>query len=102
MFDLSWSEILLVGIVALLVIGPKELPTAIRFCKKLLRKMKNLTQELSSAFNEIEPIDDLKKEAEKLNKDITYITDLEGNLQPTYDISDIVKKPEGNKVNKSS
>ena len=30
MFDISWSEFLLIGVVALIVIGPKELPGVLR------------------------------------------------------------------------
>lgn len=30
MFDIGWSELMLIGIVALIVIGPKELPTVLR------------------------------------------------------------------------
>ena len=30
MFDISWTEFLLIGVVALIVIGPKELPAVLR------------------------------------------------------------------------
>jgi len=101
MFDLAWSEIILVAVVGLLVIGPKEIPTVIRFCKNTLHKLRSLSKEVTDSFKELDPIDDLKKETEKLNEDIRYIVDLEGNLQPTYDLSDVVTKPEVKKVDKN-
>ncbi|OYX87045.1 MAG: Sec-independent protein translocase TatB, partial [Azorhizobium sp. 32-67-21] len=30
MFDIGWSELMLIGVVALIVIGPKELPSVLR------------------------------------------------------------------------
>jgi sec-independent protein translocase protein TatB len=94
MFDLSWSEMFIVAIVGLLVIGPEELPGVIRNCKKVIAKVKSSAKEFTSAITDIDEIDDLKNEANKLNEDMKTIIDLEGNEQPTYDISDLIGKNE--------
>ncbi len=39
MFDISWTEFLLVGVVALIVIGPKELPGVMRTLGQYTRKI---------------------------------------------------------------
>ena len=58
MFDLSWSHIAILVVVALLVLGPKELPNAIRTGAQLLRSMRKLAGEFRSGM------DDLLREAE--------------------------------------
>jgi sec-independent protein translocase protein TatB len=58
MFDLSWSHIAILVVVALLVLGPKELPNAIRTGAQLLRTGRKLAGEFRSGM------DDLLREAE--------------------------------------
>jgi sec-independent protein translocase protein TatB len=44
MFELgTWGEILIIGIAALVLIGPKELPFVLRTCGKWLQKFRHLT-----------------------------------------------------------
>jgi len=42
MFDLSWGEMALVGVVALVVLGPKELPNALRTITNLTKTARKL------------------------------------------------------------
>ena len=42
MFDIGWTEFLLIGIVALIVIGPKELPTVMRTLGQWTRKIRSM------------------------------------------------------------
>jgi len=53
MFDLSWSHIALLLLVALLVLGPKELPNAIRTGASLLRQARKMAGEFRGGFNEL-------------------------------------------------
>lgn len=52
MFDLGWSEMLVVGIVALIVIGPKDLPVVFRNVGRWVGKAKGMAREFSSAMNQ--------------------------------------------------
>ena len=45
MFDIGWSELLLIGIVALIAIGPKELPGALRTLGQWMSKVRRMTDE---------------------------------------------------------
>lgn len=101
MFDLSWSEMFIVAIVGLLVIGPEELPSVVRNCKKVISKIKSTAKEFTSAITDIDEIDDIKKEAQKLNDDMKTIIDLEGKEQPTYDISDLIDEKKSDKTSNS-
>jgi sec-independent protein translocase protein TatB len=58
MFDLSWSHIAILCVVALIVLGPKELPNAIRTGAQLLRAGRKLAGEFRSG------VDELVREAE--------------------------------------
>nr|WP_086643556.1 Sec-independent protein translocase protein TatB [Acetobacter sp. DsW_063] len=53
MFDFAWSEFALIGMVALLVIGPKDMPTAIRAVARMVRKARGLATEFQSHVDEM-------------------------------------------------
>lgn len=102
MFEFSWPEMLVVAVVALLVVGPEELPSVIRNCKKIITKIKSVAKEFTDSITEIDEIKDIKSEAKKLNDDLKIIIDLEGNKQQTYDISDIMDKSKDQKNEQDS
>lgn len=52
MFDLGWTELLVIGIVALIVVGPKDLPVLFRNIGRWVGKMKGMAREFSSAMNQ--------------------------------------------------
>lgn len=51
MFDLGWTEMLLIGIVALIVVGPKDLPGLFRSAGQFMGKAKGMAREFTSAMN---------------------------------------------------
>ena len=52
MFDLGWTELLVIGVVALIVVGPKDLPVLFRKVGQFVGKAKGMAREFSSAMNE--------------------------------------------------
>lgn len=52
MFDLGWTELLVIGIVALIVVGPKDLPVMFRTVGRFVGKAKGMAREFSSAMNQ--------------------------------------------------
>src|SRR5277367_5226195 len=58
MFDFSWSEIMLIALVALVLIGPKDLPIAIRAITRVLKKMRRMAGEFQHH------VDDMMREAD--------------------------------------
>lgn len=53
MFDFAWSEIALIGAVALVVIGPKDLPVALRRLAGFVKKARRMAGEFQSHFDEM-------------------------------------------------
>ena len=51
MFDLGWTELLLIGIVALIAVGPKELPVLFRKAGQFVGKIRGMAREFSRAMN---------------------------------------------------
>ncbi|MDP7151040.1 MAG: Sec-independent protein translocase protein TatB [Paracoccaceae bacterium] len=52
MFGMGWAELMIVGIVALIVVGPKELPVLFRKMGQFAGKAKGMAREFSKAMND--------------------------------------------------
>ncbi|HEY1979566.1 MAG TPA: Sec-independent protein translocase protein TatB [Xanthobacteraceae bacterium] len=73
MFDISWTEFLLIGIVALVVIGPKELPGVMRTIGQYTRKIRGMAADFQNQFQEAmreAEMADLKKQVDDMASDI--------------------------------
>jgi sec-independent protein translocase protein TatB len=73
MFDISWSEFLVIGVVALIVIGPKELPGVLRTLGQYTRKVRRMAADFQSQFQDAmreAELADLKKEVDAMASDI--------------------------------
>ncbi|WP_371037818.1 MULTISPECIES: Sec-independent protein translocase protein TatB [unclassified Rhodosalinus] len=70
MLDLGWTELLLIGIVALIVVGPKDLPVLFRNVGRFMGKARGMAREFSRAMNEAAEESGVK-EATKGFKDMT-------------------------------
>jgi sec-independent protein translocase protein TatB len=65
MFSLGWMEISIILIITVIVVGPKEIPTVIRFVKSITSNLKKLSKEFTSTVDEIthlQEVKDIKKE----------------------------------------
>jgi sec-independent protein translocase protein TatB len=71
MFDIGWSELLLIGAVALVVIGPKDLPRALRTLGQFTTKLKRMAADFQGQFNEAmreAELDDIKRSVESVRE----------------------------------
>lgn len=94
MFDIGWSELVVIGVVALIVIGPKELPGVLRTIGQWMGKVRRMAAEFQGQFNEAmreaemadlkKSFDDIKDTASSLSKN-NILTSL------TQDVSDAMK-----------
>ena len=86
MFDLSLIELLFIAVVALVVIGPKDLP-------KALASIMRLFKQLQQAFSEVrKQVDDIVDAAgvEETKQDLKTIIDQHGEVQEVYEIEDFL------------
>jgi sec-independent protein translocase protein TatB len=70
MFDIGWGELLVIGIVALIVIGPKELPGVLRTLGQGMSKIRRMASEFQGQFNEAmreAEMADIKKSVDELS-----------------------------------
>src|SRR5271170_1523890 len=73
MFDISWTEFVLIGVVALIVIGPKELPAVLRTLGQWTRRVRSMAADFQSQFQEAmreAEMGDLKKQVDDIAHDI--------------------------------
>jgi sec-independent protein translocase protein TatB len=70
MFDFGWGEILVIGIAALIFIGPKELPGVLRAAGQWMGKIRRMAGEFQNQFQEAlreAELADLKKEVDEMS-----------------------------------
>ena len=81
MFGISSTEYLLIAVVALIVIGPKELPAVMRTMGQWTRKVRGMAAEFQSQFQEAmreAEMADLKKQVDDMARDVKDIDPLKG------------------------
>ncbi len=89
MLGFSFSELLLIAVVGIVVIGPKDLPVVIRHVAKFLHELRGLYAGLKGQMDELVKeagMDDLHRD---LKKSMTTIIDLEGKPQPAFDVKEL-------------
>ena len=69
MFDIGWGELVVIGVIALIVIGPKELPAVLRTVGRTMNKVRRMAGEFQGQFQEAlreAELHDLKKHADDI------------------------------------
>jgi sec-independent protein translocase protein TatB len=102
MFNFGWGEIVLIGIVALIAIGPKELPTVLRSVGQMVAKLRRMANDFQGQFQEAlreADLADLKKQAEDLHSavkgQITDFTKIDPLADARKDIEKAFEEPAG-------
>ena len=92
MFDIAWSEMLVIGAVALVVIGPKDLPKALRSVGEAVGKIRRMASEFQGQFNDAmreAELHDIKKQVEEVGGSVQAATKVDFN--PIQTIRDELK-----------
>ena len=85
MFEIGWGELLIIGIVALIAIGPKELPGVLRTLGQWMSKLRRMASEFQSQFHEAmreAELADLKKQVD----DMTSQAQSYANFDPVGEV----------------
>lgn len=93
MFDIGWTEVIVVIVVACLMLDIKDIASIIKLARQSFKQLNHFTQEVKSFLTDIE------QETQVVTK---KIIDLEGKEQVAYDIEQILPKIHGSKKNKNN
>ena len=89
MFDIGWAELLVIGVVALIVIGPKELPAVLRTLGQSMAKIKRMASDFQGQFQDAlreAEFSDLQKTAEDFKSSVTDISSFDPMTETKNDI----------------
>ena len=80
MFDIGWSELVVIAVVALIAIGPKELPGVLRMVGQYMGKIRRMASEFQGQFQEAmreAEMADLKKHVDEMSDAAKGFTDFD-------------------------
>ena len=87
MLDMSWGEVMLIGGVALIVIGPKDLPKALRTLGQITTKVRRMAGEFQSQFNEAIR----EAELEEVRRDVEGVKRTVDAARPSFNPVDTIR-----------
>ena len=102
MFEIGWSELLLIGIVALIAIGPKELPTVLRTLGQWMSKLRRMASEFQSQFQEAmreAEMADLKKQVDEMTSQAQSYANFDPVSEVRRELESTQQQIEGAMVN---
>ncbi|HEY1473882.1 MAG TPA: Sec-independent protein translocase protein TatB [Pseudolabrys sp.] len=91
MFNFGWGELVVIGIVALIAIGPKELPTVLRTLGQWMGKVRRMANEFQGQFQEAlreAEFADLKKHADDISSSVSELS----TIDPLADVQKDVER----------
>ncbi len=95
MFDLSWSEIMVIAVAAIIFIGPKELPTFLRLIGRWTAKARSMAREFQGHVDDMvreAELDEVRQQVEKAGSDISR--DIEKTVDPKGEVTSALAAPE--------
>lgn len=90
MLDIGWQELFFIAVIALLVVGPKDLPRALGAVARMYRKARGMAGEFQSGISEMvreAELDDIKRNVEKAGR-FDMEKELKGAVDPTGTLTD--------------
>jgi len=96
LFDLSMTELMLIGVVALVFIGPKDLPKALRVAGYWVKKARTLSREFQSSVEQMireAELDEMRQEFKKASE-IDLDKEFRNTIDPTGSLAESLKPPE--------
>ncbi|MEK9794056.1 MAG: Sec-independent protein translocase protein TatB [Hyphomicrobiales bacterium] len=87
MFNIGWQELLIISVVIVLILGPKELPTALNTFLKFSRKVKRISRDFLEETESILSKEDLDKVKETM-RDINYNNNLTKEIDEIKNIKE--------------
>jgi sec-independent protein translocase protein TatB len=102
MFDISWGKLVIIGVVALIVIGPKDLPAVLRTLGQWMTKIRRMAAEFQGQFTEAmreAEMADLKKQFDETTSTLNSALDPSGFKT---DMEKLISDPMGTEASATS
>lgn len=88
MFDIGWPELMLVAVVTVIVVGPRELPRVMRTVNNYMRKARSLATEFRTSVEDMAreaDLEDIRKQAKQAVNSGVGLGDLENDIKGAVD-----------------
>ena len=98
MFDIGWSELVVIAVVALIAIGPKELPGVLRTVGQYMGKIRRMASEFQGQFQEAmreAEMADLKKQVDEMTDAAKGFTDFDPLASVKKEVDSFTADPLG-------
>ena len=92
MFDIGWQEIFVLAVLAIIVIGPKDLPRAVKVVTQWIKKARYMARDLQDGLDDMvreAELDDIKSQANQIMNGETF--DPAGTLADEFDVDGFEK-----------
>ncbi len=96
LLDIGWPELMLIGVIALVVIGPKDLPRAMRVAGFWVRKARTLSREFQSSIDQMireAELDEVREELKKASE-FDIQKEVHNTIDPTGSLADSIRPPD--------
>ena len=105
MFDIGWSELVVIAVVALIAIGPKELPGVLRTVGHYMRKIRGMASEFQGQFQEAmreAEMADLKKHVDEMTDTAKGFTDFDPLASVKKEVDSFTADPLGSSTSSAA
>ena len=94
MFDIGWQELFLIGLITILVVGPREIPRVLRTVVAAVRKVRGLANDFQRGIDELAretELDEIRRDLEK-GATLDLEREFEETIDPKGEMSEAVKE----------
>ena len=94
MFDIGWQELFLIGLITILVVGPREIPRVLRTVVAAVRKVRGLANDFQRGIDELAretELDEIRRDIEK-GATLDLERELEETIDPKGEMSEAVEE----------
>lgn len=98
MFDIGWQELFLLALVAIIVVGPKELPRVLRTVTLWIRKMRTMASQFQDGIEEMAREADLDELRRDVEREVEKVgaggleEELEKSIDPTGELDESLRE----------
>jgi len=105
MFDIGWSELVVIAVVALIAIGPKELPGVLRTVGQYMGRIRRMASEFQGQFQEAmreAEMADLKKQVDEMTDTAKGFTDFDPLASVKKEVDSFTADPLGSSTSSAA